>query len=111
MTTAGHATNEGTTQARGLSWFRKALGGISRVLDSWRNFVQSEVIAEGYEDENGFHYGKRPHPNCVNLDQYSRRPEERRAFEQTKTVVAISEQQKLAPSIAHSYLPVPERKK
>ena len=111
MTTAGQASRRGDTQAKGVSSFQRVADGLGRLLVRWRNFIRSEVAAEGYEDETGFHYGSQPHPHCVNVGQYSRKPEEREAFEQTRTVAAMAGTQKLvSASFTGSHSLAPGRK-
>ena len=111
MTTTGQAIEKGGSQSTRGVLSRKGLGGLGRLMAWWRNFVRSQLLAEGYEDTEGFHFGKEPHPNCVNLDQFSRKAEERKMFETTWTSVHPSQQgNPVSVSVTRVDSPARERK-
>ena len=87
MTTTSQAIEKGQGAPRRGVLPSKVLSRLGRFVAWCRHLVRSQVVAEGYEDAEGFHYGKQPHPNCVNLDQYSREVEQRMLFETTRTAV------------------------
>jgi hypothetical protein len=112
MTTAGQAIERGEIPSQGVSLSRKVLGALGCFLSRCRSFARSQLIAEGYEDEHGFHYGKKPHPNCINLNQYSREAGLRNNFETTRTAVANAETRKPASaSVTGDYSFASARKK
>lgn len=103
MSTACDAIGKNGDQLRHGVLLGRLLGGPGRFMAWYRKFVRSQLVAEGYEDTEGFHYGRQPHPNCVNLDQYSRDTKERKLFETTRTAAQPLKHGKPEPiSVARS---------